>query len=175
MVTSAYSTLTSSVLALIGISASTMFSATMIDMSKRNEADSQLKTRQLEKTGLETERDNLNVTINTNPPPANLENLKKELAEKRVRCNQLEKEIQSLTSAVNPLKSEGFFKDILSDANGISLYRFQIAAWTVVLGIIFISSVLNILTMPEFPKELLALMGISSGTYIGFKFPEKQG
>lgn len=174
MVTSAYSTLTSSVLALIGISASTMFGSTMIDMSKRNEADRQLKTRQLEKAGLETECDNLNATINTNPPPANLENLKKELAEKRVRCNQFEKEIQSLTAAVNPLKSEGFFKDILSDANGISFYRFQIAAWTLVLGVIFVSSVLNVLTMPDFPKELLALIGISSGTYIGFKFPEKQ-
>ena len=77
MITSAYSTLTSSVLALIGISASTMLGATIIDYSKRNDADSQLKTRQLEKARLETERDNLNAIINTNPPPANLENPKK--------------------------------------------------------------------------------------------------
>ncbi len=174
MITSAYSTLTSSVLALIGISASTMLGATIIDYSKRNDADSQLKTRQLEKARLETERDNLNAIINTNPPPANLENPKKELAEKRVRLDQVDKEILDLTSAVNYSPSEGFFKDILSDANGISFCRFQIAAWTAVLGIIFISSVLNVLTMPDFPKELLALMGISSGTYIGFKFPEKQ-
>jgi hypothetical protein len=27
--------------------------------------------------------------------------------------------------------------------------------------------------MPEFDTTLLGLMGISSGTYIGFKFPEK--
>ncbi|WP_347275323.1 hypothetical protein [Candidatus Kuenenia sp.] len=97
------------------------------------------------------------------------------MSEKTVRLNQITNEIKSLNSTVNSVPSEGFFTDILSDANGISFYRFQIAAWTVVLGIIFISSVLNVLTMPEFPKELLALMGISSGTYIGFKFPEKLG
>jgi hypothetical protein len=27
--------------------------------------------------------------------------------------------------------------------------------------------------MPEFDASLLTLMGISSGTYLGFKFPEK--
>lgn len=42
------------------------------------------------------------------------------------------------------------------------------------LGIMFISSVYNNLTMPEFSATLLGLMGISSGTYIGFKFPENK-
>ena len=28
--------------------------------------------------------------------------------------------------------------------------------------------------MPEFSDTLLALMGISAGTYIGFKIPERQ-
>jgi hypothetical protein len=28
--------------------------------------------------------------------------------------------------------------------------------------------------MPEFSTTLLALMGISSGTYLGFKIPERQ-
>jgi hypothetical protein len=30
------------------------------------------------------------------------------------------------------------------------------------------------LTMPELSVTLLGLMGISSGTYIGFKFPEQK-
>jgi hypothetical protein len=38
-----------------------------------------------------------------------------------------------------------------------------------VLGIIFCSQVYNDLSMPDFNGTLLALMGISSGTYIGFK------
>jgi hypothetical protein len=29
--------------------------------------------------------------------------------------------------------------------------------------------------MPEFEGTLLVLMGISNGTYLGFKIPEKQG
>lgn len=174
MVTTDYGTLTSSVLALIGISASTMLGATIIDFNKRNETDSLLKTRQLEEAKLQAEIANLSAAINATPSPANLDNVKKELAEKTVRLNQVQSEIQGFSSTVNSVPSEGFFIDILSDANGISFYRFQMASWTVVLGVIFISSVLNVLTMPEFPKELLALMGISSGTYIGFKFPEKQ-
>lgn len=40
------------------------------------------------------------------------------------------------------------------------------------LGIIYISSIYNGLTMPEFSASLFGLMGLSSGTYIGFKFPE---
>lgn len=36
---------------------------------------------------------------------------------------------------------------------------------------ILVSSVPNNLTMPEFSATLLGLMGISSGTYIGFSFP----
>lgn len=43
-----------------------------------------------------------------------------------------------------------------------------------VLGVIFLSSVYNQLTMPEFSATLLGLMGISAGTYIGFKFPEQK-
>jgi hypothetical protein len=44
-----------------------------------------------------------------------------------------------------------------------------------VLGLVFIRSVLLQLVMPDFDTTLLGLMGISSGTYIGFKFPEKLG
>jgi len=46
-------------------------------------------------------------------------------------------------------------------------------AWTVVLGIVFINAVQTDLAMPDFDATLLGLMGLSSGTYIGFKFPEK--
>jgi len=71
--------------------------------------------------------------------------------------------------------SNGFLNDILTDdANGVSFHRFQMFVWTLVLGILFIYSVWNRLSMPEFTATLLALMGISSGTYLGFKIPEKQ-
>jgi hypothetical protein len=81
----------------------------------------------------------------------------------------------SVAASVTPQPTAGFFNDIVSDDQGkLTFHRFQILGWSVVLAIIFIASVYNVLTMPDFPSELLALMGISSGTYIGFKFPEKQ-
>ncbi len=70
--------------------------------------------------------------------------------------------------------SEGFLRDVLSDDSGISLYRLQLLVWTLVLGIIFIASVYNGLQMPQFNPTLLGLMGISSGTYLGFKVPESR-
>ena len=67
---------------------------------------------------------------------------------------------------------ENWWMDILSDANGVSFHRFQIAAWTLVLGIIFVTEVYKKLVMPTFDKTLLALIGISAGTYLGLKSPE---
>jgi hypothetical protein len=72
-----------------------------------------------------------------------------------------------------PMASRGFLNDVLSDDQGLSIYRFQLFAWTLVLGVIFCASVYNGLEMPQFSTTLLGLMGISSGTYLGFKVPEK--
>ena len=69
-------------------------------------------------------------------------------------------------------RNENFLLDILSDANGVSFHRFQIAAWTLVLGIIFIIQVYNVLAMPVFNGSLLALLGISAGTYVTLKTQE---
>jgi hypothetical protein len=69
--------------------------------------------------------------------------------------------------------SRGFWRDILSDPEGICFHRFQMFVWTLVLGIMFVSSVYYDLTMPEFNATLLAMQGISAGTYLGFKIPEK--
>jgi hypothetical protein len=68
--------------------------------------------------------------------------------------------------------SQGFLKDLLSDDHGISLHRFQLFSWTLVLGLIFCASVYDGLQMPQFSTTLLGLMGLSSGTYLGFKMPE---
>jgi len=70
------------------------------------------------------------------------------------------------------MASRGWWHDVVSDQAGvIALDRLQIVVWTLVLGGVFLTSVLWDLTMPEFNATLLALMGISSGTYIGFQLP----
>jgi len=73
-----------------------------------------------------------------------------------------------------PRPSRGWWNDLVSDDQGVvALDHLQIIVWTLVLGGIFLTSVIWHLTMPEFSVTMLALMGISSGTYIGFKLPTK--
>lgn len=68
-------------------------------------------------------------------------------------------------------ESNGFLNDILSEGKGITFHRFQIVVWTLVLGIVFFRSLITSLTMMDFSTNLLTLMGISSGTYLGMKLP----
>lgn len=77
------------------------------------------------------------------------------------------------TTPTTAATSQGFLRDVLSDDQGISLHRFQLFIWTLVLGVIFCASVYDGLAMPQFSTTLLGLMGISSGTYLGFKMPEQ--
>jgi hypothetical protein len=77
------------------------------------------------------------------------------------------------TGAASP--STNFLNDVLTDENGPTFHRYQIFLWTLVLGFLFVVSVWRRLSMPEFSATLLGLLGISSGTYLGFKFPEKKG
>jgi uncharacterized membrane protein YeiH len=74
------------------------------------------------------------------------------------------------TSSAEESVSAGFLTDILSDSNGYCFHNFQIFAWTLMLGIIFVCSVYDNLAMPKFSPTLVALTGISAGTYLGFKF-----
>lgn len=76
-------------------------------------------------------------------------------------------------SLANQLKSENFIKDVLSDVDGVSLHRFQSFAWTVVIGVFFAFSTYFNQAMPVFDKYLLAVLGISGATYLGFKIPEQ--
>ena len=71
------------------------------------------------------------------------------------------------------LASKGFIQDVLSDVSGISLHRLQNFIWTLVLSFVFIAEVYRHLAMPEFDGTTLALLGISGGTYLGFKVPEQ--
>lgn len=71
-------------------------------------------------------------------------------------------------------QTRGWWRDLVADESGaVALDRLQIVVWTLVLSGIFLYSVIWELTMPEFNGTLLALMGVSSGTYIGFKLPQR--
>jgi hypothetical protein len=98
--------------------------------------------------------------------------LQTELIIKSSRLAQVNALVDQLPAPSPSAISNGFFIDILSDGDGISFHRFQIAVWTVVLGCVFVWGVYRNMAMPDFDPSLLTLMGISSGTYVGFKIPE---
>ncbi len=171
IVTGDRDTLPQSALALIGISASTALGAVMVDASKLSAAETQLRSLKAEKSGLDQRVAQLEPAI---AAAGAQDDTKREFADKKGRLEQVNQSIEALTPTLAAAESAGFLTDILTDVDGVSLHRFQIVIWTLVLGFIFWTSVYETLAMPEFPGTLLALMGISNGTYIGFKFPEKQ-
>jgi hypothetical protein len=61
----------------------------------------------------------------------------------------------------------------LNDEAGMSIHRLQMVVWTLVLAFVFVSEVFQELRMPDLDVSLLALMGVSAGTYLGFKVPER--
>jgi hypothetical protein len=67
-----------------------------------------------------------------------------------------------------------FLMDLLTDVNGVTLHRFQMLIWMIVLGVIYLVAVAQSHTLPAFDDKLLTLLGISSGVYVGFKIPEQQ-
>jgi hypothetical protein len=97
------------------------------------------------------------------------------------RSNSANLQLQAKQQSLQKLKSQiyapphrSLLSDLLLDSSGFSFHRFQILIWTLVLAVIFLSSVLNDLSMPVFSAPLLGLMGISNGTYLGFKFSEQK-
>jgi hypothetical protein len=62
--------------------------------------------------------------------------------------------------------------DLLSESNDgrPSFHRFQMIGWNLAFGVIFLRAVYYKLAMPEFSSDQLLLMGISNGTYLGFKW-----
>jgi len=168
------------VLGLMGISAGTALGEALIDSGKDTTQASQLRDLTAEKQSLEQGIPELQSQIGavnskptlTTEDTANRDSLNKQLLDSRTRLAQVNQQFQAIVPPSTAGHSQGLLRDILRDGSGYSFHRFQIFAWTIVLGIIFLSAVYNSLAMPEFSTTLLGLMGISSGTYIGFKFPE---
>jgi hypothetical protein len=71
-----------------------------------------------------------------------------------------------------PAASDGFWMDLLGDNESVAVHRLQIVVWTAILGVIFFKEIYESFRLPTFDSNLLILMGISGGTYVGFKINE---
>ena len=172
LVTGAYDIITTGILTLIGISAGTSLSAVAIDSSKGQEIISQVQKLKEEKFTIEKDiivLGNSMASSNAVTQPT----IQANINSKQARLESIQNELNNLMDQLKPSTSKGFLSDILGDLGGISFHRLQMIIWTIVLGMIFLYSVWARLSMPEFPATLLALQGITAGTYLGFKFPEK--
>ena len=183
LVTWDVNTITSSSLVLMGIGAGTALGAAMVDANKRQNSNSDLNTLKPKEAQLNALITDLQskITDAESKLPTEDETLKTNLAAWKVDKATKEEELRQVKSQLQDAISEqqrpvtaGPILDFLTDANGVAFHRFQILVWTIVLGLFFLYSVWTSLSMPQFSDTLLALMGISAGTYIGFKIPEKQ-
>jgi len=186
-----YNTVSTQALALMGISGATALASVAIDVKKDSPAD--MVNRALQALGLNTYADVLRIQQEIEARKPQVVAAQKELETQRTRAaaelvqgaeihlQRLQQEIQdrwivlrTYEDKVQPFRSQGWWKDLTTDTNGPTVHRIQVLCWTVTLGFVFLIGVYRDLAMPpDFSATLLALMGISSAGYIGFKYPEK--
>lgn len=151
-------TVNTTALTLMGIGAATMIGSSALQTNQDTAADAETQAKVAKQLA---ER---------------IQELKKDLETKgdTPEGEPLKKSLNDMVLAFKRAthQSVGFWSDILSDANGVNFHRFQMAAWTIVLAFIFIVAVTRVLAMPDFDNTLLALQGLSAGTYLGLKITE---
>ena len=177
----------STALILLGIGAGTVLGSAAIDASKntpeaRTRAHDEAAVIKVRLDEINTELQDINTRLErissnlANKPisevdKADLLRLKDQYLKDRADLS-VEKEQKTSLHHKLTRQSENLLTDILSDANGVNFHRFQIVAWTSVLGLIFIKEVYDNLAMPVFDTTLMGLLGLSAGTYLGLKIPE---
>ncbi len=185
IVTGDMDTLNTSVLGLIGISAGTALGSAFIDAARPTALSGNEPTVDVTKPHLEVLAELNDLRAKTQ---LELEALQKAravmsstdkhgLEENERQQNDVRERLanyrwQSVYFAWPTWK--GVMYDLLAENNVISFHRFQIFVWTLILGIMFVANVYSELTMPQFSATLLGLLGISAGTYVGFKLPEQR-
>lgn len=185
LITGDYNTITEQALILMGIGTGTALGAAMIDATKTDTANDQLSQLNPQRAQLQAEVAEIDgklPDLTTRAAAAGaadadkqaLSDAKVQRDTKQAQLDEIDKKINDASSGLSKPTSEGFGRDLLTDVNGINFHRFQMLVWTIVLGFLFCAGVYTTLAMPEFSTTLLALMGISAGTYLGFKIPERQ-
>jgi hypothetical protein len=171
-VTGAMDTITSQTLVMMGLSAVTLLGSALIEVARDEDKRLEEIAASLQKFIAENIALDAQLVANPANPVAANAALTALRGQNERRIKALNNEIKILGKADT---TTGFFTDILSDRTGSpALHRFQVVAWTLVLGFIFVFSIWKDLSMPSFSTTLLALMGLSSVTYLGFKVPENK-
>jgi hypothetical protein len=174
-ITQDWQTINDEALILMGIGTGTALGATLIEVTKQNNAESLVADQASEAAEVTKQNADLAALQAAEPPdPVAIETAKAALAQKQAELAKINIDLAKATAARFSPVSKNFVDDLLTDANGANVHRFQMVGWTVVLGVIYLYGVWKLLALPGFNGTLNALLGISAGTYLGFKIPEKQ-
>jgi hypothetical protein len=182
LVTGSLDSIPATIVALTGISATTGVAAVLISPRPAQRAGARravLEERRKELADGLTDIDAAIVSVNQQLAAApgggdaNLVALAKGLQERRdARAGEINRVALEMAAVSPDSPSAGFWRDLVTnDSGAVALDRLQMAVWTVLLGGVYLHSVFTYVTMPDFSTTLLSLMGLSSGTYIGFKLP----
>jgi hypothetical protein len=171
--------LTGQVLGILGISSATLAGSAIMNAQNTAQAQTALNnatqalveksaSQKVIDTQLSTASDDQKKALTTVKTTLDID-----IANLNKQISQIQPLPQSQTSTQPRPTIIPFLTDILSDGDAVSLPRFQACAWTLVTIIIFLSTVWQTLSMPQFDGYMLSLMGLSSTTYVGMKATEK--
>jgi hypothetical protein len=132
-----------SVLALLGISAGTFVSGAVIDRNR-------VRAKTVEQRKLDQEFAKRGTTND----------------------EDLAREWKRLEDERTVSKTEGFWRDLLNNANGTGLHRLQLLVWTFVLLGVFVAYAWRAFAMADFDSTVLGLLGISAAAFAGTKTSE---
>lgn len=181
LITGDTDTITSSVLTLTGISAGTALGATIVDSGKSGGVDLNLRVADVD---LQAGRARIRAALKEQWLAARCELAAQQGGSSEAAaaagpgrgdesCRARVRRLETQRDFFSRPAWKSFLYDLLGENDVISFHSFQILVWTLVLGIIFVVKVYHELAMPQFSATLLGLMGVSAGTYVGFKLPEK--
>ena len=179
-------TINSTILILIGISAGTALGSAIVSKNESETDDAKKeaakaaypnKIKAAQEALAATKADRKKID------PKDKAALATKDAEIKAQTIEVEREVKGLKDDLKDWRADNrgqLLMDLLSEEDAsagqgrvITFHRFQIVVWTLILGTVFVSEVFTKLAMPVFDTTLLTLMGISSGTYLGFKVSAK--
>jgi hypothetical protein len=165
-------TISAQALGLMGISSATALAAVAVDVVKNSPADA--CNHGLRALGLNSYDDVIRVRQEIASRQIELKTLAVGARYTQLSSEILDRQLilQTYEDKIRPFVTQGWFRDLTTDLNGTALHRLQSFCWTWVLGVVFVINVYRSLAMQDFSPALLALMGISSAGYVGFKIPE---
>ena len=171
-----YNTVTSQALTLMGISAATgagALSANSTNDGGVTAADTALRAAGFTQPGdIVAARAQLAAALAANPPvQATVDALTARVSAYTVATQNYV--TATYNAATGTYNYRGILTDMINDQDGPALHRLQMLGWTLALGVVFLVGIYRDLAMPEFSTTLLALIGVSGASYVGFKIPER--